>query len=107
MKTINDRLLTDEQWSLIQLHLLQQPAGGRKRVNDRKTPETSLFMLRSGIPWNLLSPAPGDDSTAHLHLKAWQDHSRRLTVRWERDHRVFEGFLMLRSAMMCLKHIPR
>lgn len=38
---------------------------------------------------------------------AWQDHSRRLTVRWERDHRVFEGFLMLWSAMMCLKRILR
>lgn len=72
MKTINYRLLTDEQWALIQPHLPPQPARGRKRADDRRTLDAILFVLRSGIPWNLLPPALGDDSTAHRRLKEWQ-----------------------------------
>ena len=40
-------------------------------------------------------------------LFAWQDQYRRLAVRWERNHQVFEGFLTLCSAMICLNAILR
>jgi len=50
-------LLTDELWQAIEPHLPRHrpsPQGGRKRVSDRQCLIGILFVLRSGIPWEML-----------------------------------------------------
>lgn len=66
------RLLSDKQWALIEPHLPPPLARGRKRVDDRRTLNAILFVLRTGIPWNALPKELGDDSTAHRRLQQWQ-----------------------------------
>jgi len=50
-------LLPDALWNLIQLMLPSaphRPKGGRPRLPDRACLTGILFVLRSGIPWEML-----------------------------------------------------
>jgi len=70
-------LVSDELWAVIEPLLPREkpkPQGGRPRVSDRKALTSILFVLRSGIPWEMLPQELGCGSgmTCWRRLKAWQ-----------------------------------
>ena len=81
-------LVSDELWELIEPLLPPErlkPKGGRPRVPDRAVLAGILFVLRSGIPWEMLPQEMGCGSgmTCWRRLREWQ----RAGV-WEKLHRV-------------------
>jgi transposase len=79
-------LVSDELWDLIAPLLPPEPPkpkGGRPRVPDRAALTGILFVLRSGIPWELLPQEMGCGSgvTCWRRLRDWQ----RAGV-WQRLH---------------------
>ena len=51
------KLVTDELWEVIEPLLPEEPPkpkGGRARVDDRAALTGILFVLKSGIPWEML-----------------------------------------------------
>src|SRR5215467_10647250 len=79
-------LLPDPLWDLVEPFLptpQRQPKGGRPRVSDRACFIGILFVLRSGIPWQMLPPELGCGSgmTCWRRLRDWQ----RAGV-WKRLH---------------------
>jgi transposase len=80
-------LLPDELWDLIAPLLPPEPPkpkGGRPRVPDRACLTGILFVLRSGIPWELLPRELGCGSgvTCWRRLRDWQRDGV-----WDRLHR--------------------
>lgn len=72
-------LLPDALWNLIQATLPpapQRPKGGRPRLPDRACLTGILFVLRSGIPWEMLPQELGCGSgmTCWRRLRDWQQH---------------------------------
>ena len=91
-------VVSDDLWSVIE-PLLPPPKPrryrypGRKPVDDRKALTGILFVLKSGIPWEMLPQEMGCGSgmTCWRRLRDWQQAGV-----WERLH---EGLLAkLRSA---------
>lgn len=81
-------LLSDALWERIAPLLPPErakPKGGRPRVADRAALTGILFVLRSGIPWEMLPQEMGCGSgmTCWRRLQEWQ----RAGV-WERLHQV-------------------
>ena len=72
-------LVEDELWALIQ-PLLPRPkprrfrCPGRKRLDDRKVLTGILFVLKSGIPWEMLPQEMGCGCgmTCWNRLREWQ-----------------------------------
>lgn len=72
-------LVDDDLWAVIE-PLLPPPKRrrkrhpGRKPIGDRETLSGILFVLRSGIPWEMLPKEMGCGSgmTCWRRLKAWQ-----------------------------------
>src|ERR671914_1971467 len=80
-------LVTDELWEVIEPLLPEEPPkphGGRPRIDDRAALTGILFVLKSGIPWEMLPQEMGCGSgmTCWRRLKEWH----RAGV-WERLHR--------------------
>ena len=81
-------LVTDELWEIIE-PLLQpeppKPKGGRPRVPDRAALSGIIFVLKSGIPWEMLprEMGCGSGSTCWRRLREWQEAGV-----WEELHRV-------------------
>ena len=70
-------LLPDALWNLIQPLLPfapNRPKGGRPRLPDRACLTGILFVLRSGIPWEMLPQELGCGSgmTCWRRLRDWQ-----------------------------------
>src|SRR3982751_447865 len=85
---MSNRLVSDELWEVIAPLLPPEPPkpkGGRPRVPDRAALTGILFVLKSGIPWELLPPELGCGSgvTCWRRLRDWQDAGV-----WDRLHRV-------------------
>ena len=81
-------LLPDELWALIAPLLPPappKPHGGRPRVPDRAALTGIIFVLKSGIPWEMLPQELGCGSgmTCWRRLRAWQAAGV-----WHRLHRV-------------------
>jgi transposase len=83
-------LVDDELWELIQPLLPPpklRPFGhpGRKRLDDRKVLTGILFVLKSGIPWEMLPKEMGCGCgmTCWNRLHEWQQAGV-----WEKLHRV-------------------
>ena len=71
-------LLPDALWDLIQPLLPSLPRrfkGGRPRLPDRACITGILFVLRSGIPWEMLPQelGCGSDLTCWRRLRDWQE----------------------------------
>jgi transposase len=81
-------LVTDELWETIEPLLPPEPPkpqGGRPRIEDRAALTGIVFVLKSGIPWEMLPQEMGCGSgmTCWRRLKEWQEAGV-----WERLHRV-------------------
>jgi transposase len=69
-------LVTDELWEVVEPLLPEEPPkpkGGRPRVDDRAALTGILFVLKSGIPWEMLPQEMGCGSgmTCWRRLKEW------------------------------------
>jgi transposase len=81
-------LVSAELWEIIEPLLPEEPPkpkGGRPRVDDRAALTGIIFVLKSGIPWEMLPQEMGCGSgvTCWRRLKEWQQAGV-----WERLHRV-------------------
>jgi transposase len=81
-------LVTDELWETIEPLLPPEPPkpkGGRARIDDRANLTGIVFVLKSGIPWEMLPQemACGSGMTCWRRLKEWQEAGV-----WEKLHRV-------------------
>ncbi len=84
-------LIDDALWELIEPLLPPPPAPrnpgrpGRRRIADRAALSGALFVLRSGIPWEMLPREMGCGSgmTCWRRLRDWQTAGV-----WEKVHRV-------------------
>jgi transposase len=86
--TMPKPLVTDEQWAVIAPLLPKEPPkprGGRPRVDDRAALTGILFVLKTGIPWEMLPKEMGCGSgmTCWRRLKEWHEAGV-----WKRLHRV-------------------
>ena len=81
-------LVPDELWAVIEPLLPKErpkPKGGRPRVGDRAALRGILFVLKTGIPWEMLPKEMGCGSgmTCWRRLKEWH-----VAGVWRRLHRV-------------------
>jgi transposase len=81
-------LVNDELWALVAPLLPPEPPkpkGGRPRVSDRAALTGIIFVLKTGIPWELLPPELGCGSgvTCWRRLRDWQEVGV-----WDRLHHV-------------------
>ena len=97
-------LFTDELWEVIEPLLPEEPPkpnGGRPRIDDRAALTGILFVLKSGIPWEMLplerhtmgDAAPGDGLRLGNDLLAAPQGVARWAGVWERLHRRLLGRL--------------
>jgi transposase len=71
-------LVSDELWQFVEPLLPEEPPkpkGGRPRLDDRAALTGILFVLKSGIPWEMLPQEMGCGSgvTCWRRLKEWQE----------------------------------
>ena len=71
-------LVSDELWEIIEPLLPLEPPkpeGGRPRVDDRAALTGIVFVLKSGIPWEMLPQEMGCGSgvTCWRRLRQWQE----------------------------------
>lgn len=81
-------LISDELWSVIEPILPSDPAkpkGGRPRISHRAALTGILFVLKTGIPWEMLPQEMGCGSgmTCWRRLRDWQAAGV-----WDRLHRL-------------------
>ncbi len=80
-------LVPDELWAIVEPLLPSEPPkpkGGRPRVPDRAALTGIIFVLKSGIPWEMLPQEMGCGSgvTCWRRLRDWQEAGV-----WDRLHR--------------------
>jgi len=85
---MSKELVSDELWEIIGPLLPDEPSkpkGGRPRVPDRAALAGIVFVLKSGIPWEMLPEEMGcgSGSTCWRRLRDWQEVGV-----WEELHRV-------------------
>ena len=81
-------LVSDKLWKTVEPLLPDEPPkpkGGRPRVDDRAALAGIVFVLKSGIPWEMLPQEMGCGSgvTCWRRLREWQEAGV-----WERLHKV-------------------
>ena len=83
------QLVSDELWQVIEPILPPEnprPKGGRPPISNRAVLSGILFVLKTGIPWEMLPPEMGCGSgmTCWRRLRDWQQAGV-----WEKLHRTF------------------
>lgn len=81
-------LVTDELWETIEPLLPSEPPkpkGGRPRVDDRAALTGIIFVLKSGIPWEMLLQEMGCGSGVTCWRRLKERHEAGV---WEKLHRV-------------------
>src|SRR5215210_5458625 len=78
MESMAKQLVSDELWEIIEPLLPEEPPkpkGGRPRVDDRAALTGIVFVLKSGIPWDMLPQEMGCGSgvTCWRRLEEWQE----------------------------------
>lgn len=91
---MRDTDLSAKDWKLIQPLLPRKKRRGRARVDDRKTINGILFVLRSGCRWKDLPREYGAPSTCWKRLVRWQREGV-----WKRVLRVLLGQLGKRGRL--------
>src|SRR5436853_6218724 len=81
-------LVSDTLWTIVEPLLPKEPPkpkGGRPRVPDRACLSGIIFVLKSGMPWEMLPQEMGCGAgmTCWRRLRDWQAAGV-----WERLHRV-------------------
>ncbi len=81
-------LVSDDLWTIVEPVLPPEPPkpkGGRPRIPDRACLTGIIFVLKSGIPWEMLPQELGCGSgmTCWRRLRDWQTAGV-----WDRLHRV-------------------
>jgi transposase len=81
-------LVSDELWEIVAPLLPDEPPkpeGGRPRIDDRAALTGIVFVLKSGIPWEMLPQemACGSGVTCWRRLREWHEAGV-----WEKLHRV-------------------
>jgi transposase len=84
---MSKELVSDELWEIIEPLLPEvppKPKGGRPRIDDRAALTGIVFVLKSGIPWEMLPQEMGcgSGSTCWRRLRDWQQAGV-----WEELHR--------------------
>jgi transposase len=84
---MSKELVSDELWEAIEPLLPEEPPkpkGGRPRIDDRAALAGIVFVLKSGIPWEMLPKEMGcgSGSTCWRRLRDWQEAGV-----WEELHR--------------------
>ena len=82
------KLVSDELWEVVEPLLPPEPDksnGGRPRIDDRAALTGIIFVLKSGIPWEMLPQEMGCGSgmTCWRRLQEW--HAAGV---WEELHKV-------------------
>ena len=85
---MSKELVSDELWEVVEPLFPEEPPkpkGGRPRVDDRAALTGIVFVLKSGIPWEMLPQEMGcgSGSTCWRRLRDWQEAGV-----WEELHRV-------------------
>ena len=85
---MSKELVSDELWQNIESLLAEEPPnpkGGRPRIDDRAALAGIVFVLKSGIPWEMLQRRWAADRVrpAARRLRDWQEAGV-----WEELHRV-------------------
>src|SRR3712207_4158467 len=85
---MSKELITDELWKIVEPLLpleLPKPKGGRPRIDERAALTGIVFVLKSGIPWEMLPKEMGcgSGSTCWRRLRDWQEADV-----WEKLNRV-------------------
>jgi transposase len=85
---MSKRLVSDELWEVVEPLLPEEPPkpkGGRSRLDDRAALSGIIFVLKSGIPWEMLPQEMGCGSgvTCWRRLHEWHEAGV-----WERLHEV-------------------
>ena len=81
-------MVTDELWEIVEAMLPPEPPkpkGGRPRLPNRAALTGIIFVLKTGIPWEMLPKEMGcgSGSTCWRRLRDWQEAGV-----WRRLHRV-------------------
>ncbi len=71
-------IVTDELWEVIEPLLPEEPPklkGGRPRIDDRAALTGIIFVLKTGIPWEMLPQemSCGSGMTCWRRLKEWEE----------------------------------
>lgn len=82
------KLVSDELWEVVESLLPPEPDktdGGRPRIDDRAALTGIIFVLKSGIPWEMLPQEMGCGSgmTCWRRLQEWHEAGV-----WEELHKV-------------------
>ena len=82
------KLVSDELWEVVEPLLPPEPDksnGGRPRIDDRAALTGIIFVLKSGIPWEMLPQEMGCGSgmTCWRRLQEWHEAGV-----WEELHKV-------------------
>ena len=82
------RFVTDELWEIVEPLLPPEPPkprGGRPRVQNRAALTGIVFVLKTGMPWEMLPKEMGcgSGSTCWRRLRDWQEAGV-----WHRLHRI-------------------